>query len=104
MKHGEKTSNIRIYYRENGVGELKIFYEDDGIGILDVIRSKLFTEGFSTGKGTGYGLFLIKKVIEFYGWKIEETSKIGEGVQFSITVSEKDEPKKKYWIEKQVQN
>ena len=104
LKHGEKTSNIRIYYQENDVGNLKLFYEDNGIGIRDAIRPKLFSEGFSTGKGSGYGLFLIKKVIEFYGWKIEETSKIGEGVQFSITVSEKDEPKKKYWIEKQVQH
>ena len=104
LKHGEKTSKIRIYYRENEVGNLKLFCEDDGIGILDSIRPKLFTEGFSTGKGTGYGLFLIKKVTEFYGWKIEETSKIGQGAQFTITVSEKDGPKKKYWIEKQVQH
>ena len=104
LRHGEKTSKIRIYYRENDLGNLKLFYEDDGIGILDAIRPKLFTEGFSTGKGTGYGLFLIKKVTEFYGWKIEETSKIGQGAQFTITVSEKGDPKKKYWIEKQVQH
>lgn len=104
LKHGEKTSKIRIYYRENEVGNLKLFCEDDGIGILDAIRPKLFTEGFSTGKGTGYGLFLIKKVTEFYGWKIEETSKTGQGAQFIITVSEKDDPNKKYWIEKQVQH
>jgi PAS domain S-box-containing protein len=100
LKHGKKTSKIKIYYRENDLGPLKLFYEDDGVGVLDAIRPKLFTEGFSTGKGTGYGLFLIKKVVEFYGWKIEETSKIGQGAQFTITVSEKDEPKKKYWIEK----
>ena len=104
IKHGEKTSKIKIYYRENNMGNLKLFYEDDGIGIQDAIRPKLFTEGVSTGKGTGYGLFLIKKVTEFYGWKIEETSKMGQGAQFTITVSEKDEPKKKYWIEKQVQH
>jgi signal transduction histidine kinase len=104
IKHGQKTGNIRIYYRENNVGNLKLFYEDDGIGILDAIRPKLFTEGFSTGKGTGYGLFLIKKVTEFYGWKIEETSKTGQGAQFTITVSEKDEPNEKYWIEKQVRH
>jgi PAS domain S-box-containing protein len=100
LKHGEKTRKIKIYYRENDVGNLKLFYEDNGIGAPDAIRPKLFTEGFSTGKGSGYGLFLIKKVSEFYGWKIEETGKMGQGAQFTITVSEKDEPKKKYWIEK----
>ena len=102
LKHGEKTSKIRIYYREENVGNLKLFYEDNGIGVPDAIRPKLFTEGLSTGKGTRYGLFLIKKVSEFYGWKIEETGKMGQGAQFTITVSEKDEPKKKYWIEKHV--
>ncbi len=103
IKHGQKTGNIRIYYREND-GNLKLFYEDDGIGILAAIRPKLFAESISTGKGSGYGLFLIKKVTEFYGWKIEETSKTGQGAQFTITVSEKDEPNKKYWIEKQVRH
>ncbi len=74
----EKKQAISEYIiRENDVGDLKLFYEDDGIGILDAIRPKLFTKGFSARKRTGYGLFLIKKVIEFYGWKIEETSKIG---------------------------
>jgi PAS domain S-box-containing protein len=103
LKHGEKTSKIRIYYRENDVGNLKLFYEDNGIGVPDAIRPKLFTEGLGKAKGTGYGLFLIKKVSEFYGWKIEETGKMGQGAQFTITVSEKEEPNKKYWIEKQVQ-
>ena len=44
------------------VGNLKLFYEDNGVGISDTLRPKLFTEGLSTGKGTSYGLFLIKKV------------------------------------------
>jgi signal transduction histidine kinase len=104
LKHGEKTSKIRIYYQEDEAGKLRLFYEDDGVGIPDAVRPKLFIEGFSTGKGTGYGLYLIKKVTEFYGWTIQETSTPEKGAQFTITVSEKDEQgEERYWIRKRVQ-
>jgi signal transduction histidine kinase len=99
LKHGEKTRKIRIYYQEDEAGQLKIFYEDDGTGIPDAVRPKLFTEGCTTGQGTGYGLYLIRKVSEFYGWKIQETGKAGLGAQFTITISEKDGANgKRYWI------
>ena len=44
-------------------------------------------EGY--GKGTGYGLHLIRKTCEVYGWNIRETGKQGKGVQFTITIPQK---------------
>ena len=48
------------------------------------MRSNLFKEG--VGKGTGYGLYMIKKICETYGWTIQETGKPRKGVQFIITI------------------
>jgi PAS domain S-box-containing protein len=83
LKHGEKVSQIRVYYEE-GEDQLKLIYEDDGVGIPNDEKEKIFKEGY--GKGTGYGLYLIKKICEAYGWTIQETGVPGKGAQFTITI------------------
>jgi signal transduction histidine kinase len=83
LKYGEKTSKIRVHY-EAKEDQLKLIYEDDGVGIPEESRSNLFKEGF--GKGTGYGLYLIKRMCEAYGWTIQETGKQGQGAQFTMTI------------------
>ena len=83
LKHGEKVSQIRVYYEE-GEDQLKLVYEDDGIGVPNDEKKKIFKEGY--GKGTGYGLYLIKKICEEYGWTIQETGKPGKGAQFTMTI------------------
>jgi PAS domain S-box-containing protein len=86
LKYGEKTTTIRVHYKEEK-DKLKLIYEDDGVGISDEEKGKLFQEGY--GKGTGFGLYLIKRICEGYGWKIQETGKHGEGVQFTMTIPKK---------------
>ena len=44
LKHGEKVSQIRVYYEE-GDDQLKLIYEDDGIGIPNYEKEKIFKEG-----------------------------------------------------------
>ena len=61
-------------------------YEDDGVGIPFENKPRLFTEGFSTGGSTGFGLFLTEKMIEVYGWEIEENGEPGIGAKFTITI------------------
>ncbi len=85
LKYGEKKlATIRVYFvaSENA---LKIVYEDDGVGIPEDEKDKIFREGY--GKGTGYGLFLMKKICEGYGWKTQETGKLGEGARFTMTLT-----------------
>ena len=84
LKYGEKVSQIRVYHEEVGKDQLKLVYEDDGIGVPNDEKKKIFKEGY--GKGTGYGLYLIKKICETYGWTIRETGKLGKGAQFTITI------------------
>ena len=63
---------------------IKLFYEDNGVGIPKENKPKIFKEGFTTG-GSGLGLKLIKKMIEAYGWTIEENGVPDKGAQFEIT-------------------
>jgi PAS domain S-box-containing protein len=85
LKHGGKVTKICLHYRkdENGV---KLFYEDNGVGIPDANKSRIFELGFTTGKGSGFGLSLVKKLVEVNGWTITETGKPGKGIKFEITI------------------
>jgi signal transduction histidine kinase len=85
-KYGKKTTAIRVYYEKAELGELRLVYVDDGVGISAEDKLRLFTEGFSTGGSTGYGLFLIKKMMDVYGWQIQETGEPGKGAKFIITI------------------
>ena len=85
-KYGEKTTAIRVYFEKAEQGELRLVYEDDGVGISVEDKLKLFTEGFSTGGSTGFGLFLTKKMMDVYGWQIQEAGEPGKGAKFTITI------------------
>jgi PAS domain S-box-containing protein len=92
LKYGKKTRRIRVHYQEEE-NQLKLIYEDDGVGIPDDVKSHLFQKGYGTG--TGYGLYLIKRICEAYGWAIEETGKEGQGAQFTMTIPKESKDGKK---------
>ena len=85
-KYGKKTTLIQVYFEKSDSGDLHLIYEDDGVGISAENKLKLFSEGFSTGGSTGLGLFLIKKMMEAYGWNIAEDGEAGKGAKFTITI------------------
>lgn len=86
LKHGEKVTQIKVYSKESKEC-LELIYEDDGIGIPENEKELIFKEGY--GKGTGYGLYLITKMCETYGWAIKETGKQGKGAQFTLIIPKK---------------
>jgi len=86
LKYGQKTTTIRLSFEKTGQQQLRLVYEDDGVGIPLANKPKLFKEGFTTGGSTGHGLYLIKKMMEVYGWTIEETGKEGRGARFVLTI------------------
>jgi PAS domain S-box-containing protein len=86
LKYGEKTQQIKVYCKTSSSNQLELVYEDDGVGIPDNVRSNLFKEGFTSGKGTGYGLFMIKRICEVYGWTIQEKGTQGKGARFTMSI------------------
>ncbi len=70
---------------------LEIIMEDNGIGVKDDDREKLFTPFFTTKlsskKGTGLGLYVIRKIIEEnHGGTVEMSSKYMIGTKMKVTL------------------
>ena len=86
-KYGQKSRRGKEYTsKKSASGELQLIYQDDGVGISAENKEQLFKQGFSTGGSTGFGLFLIKKMMDVYGWSIEENGEVGKGVRFEISI------------------
>jgi PAS domain S-box-containing protein len=86
IKYGQKTTAVHIYYEKTVNNTLQLVYEDDGLGIPSENKQLLFKQGFSTGGSTGFGLYLIKSMIEAYGWNIHEEGISGKGAKFVLTI------------------
>jgi PAS domain S-box-containing protein len=84
ITHGEKQlTKIRLYAQKSGES-LVLIYEDNGKGIPFDEKEKIFEFGY--GKGTGFGLFLIRELLGYTGIKITETGEPGKGAKFEILV------------------
>ncbi len=90
VKYGEKATTVRVYFEQEESGGLRLIYEDNGVGVSSENKQKLFTEGFSTGGSTGFGLFFIKKMMDVYGWTITEEGEPLKGAKFVIHLPPKN--------------
>ena len=62
-----------------------ISFTDNGVGISEEVATKIFQPYFTTkSSGTGLGLAMTKKIIEFWKGGIWFESKEGEGTTFYI--------------------
>jgi chemotaxis response regulator CheB len=60
--------------------------QKNGLDFLKELREQKNNSAFIIFTGTGFGLFLTKKMIDVYGWKIEENGEPGIGAKFTITI------------------
>lgn len=71
--------------------ELIVTVSDNGIGVKSEDLPKFFVPFFTTKataeKGTGLGLYVIKKIIEAHGGTITVESTYGQGTTFTIRLS-----------------
>lgn len=59
--------------------------EDDGVGISEDERNAIFEHGYTTSDdGTGFGLSIVKDIIEAHGWEIRATDRPNGGARFEI--------------------
>ncbi len=75
---------------------LAILIEDNGCGIDPAHMPRLYDKGFTVNKtgGTGYGLYLVKQIIDKGSGAIEVDSHAGQGTSFSIVFPMKGEEAK----------
>lgn len=85
IEHGGRNVTITITDIAKGFS-----IKDDGEGIDEDIAESLFEMGETTDQsGTGYGLGIVKKVVDEHEWKIEVDVN-ANGAKFDITVSNED--------------
>jgi signal transduction histidine kinase len=84
IQHGEsQLIKIRLYSRLSGEN-LILTYEDNGKGIPTIEKEKIFEFGY--GRGTGFGLFLVRELLGYTGMTITESGEPGKGAKFEIVV------------------
>ncbi|MGF3523167.1 MAG: sensor histidine kinase, partial [Candidatus Bathyarchaeia archaeon] len=65
--------------------EACISVEDTGEGIPDEVKSKLFKPLVTTKpRGQGFGLVVVKRLVEALGGKVTFESEVGKGTKFTV--------------------
>ncbi len=83
--------HIRVAYKVNDDGNrVQVCVEDDGIGITKEHINRIFRPGYrvpnTNVEGNGWGLALVKTIVEAQGGYIGVESEPGHGSRFSYTV------------------
>ena len=62
------------------------YIEDNGPGIPETERDEVFEVGYSSrDEGTGFGLSIVKEIVEAHDWEIRVTEGADGGARFEIT-------------------
>lgn len=81
VEHGGDDVTVTVGAFENG-----FYIADDGPGIPQSKRDDVFKPGFSTNTdGTGFGLSIVKQVVDAHGWEICLTEAPAGGARFEIS-------------------
>ena len=81
VEHGGGEVTVRIGELDDG-----FYIEDDGPGIPVGEHEDVFDAGYSTSdEGTGFGLSIVKQVVDAHGWEIHLTEGSDGGARFEIT-------------------
>lgn len=88
IEHGEATGTISIGALD---GQTGFYVADEGDGIPESERMTVFEYGYSSSPdGTGFGLAIVKEVVDAHGWSIAITESQAGGARFEVTIPEQD--------------
>jgi PAS domain S-box-containing protein len=63
-----------------------IYVEDDGPGIPEPEREQIFEPRYTTrDEGTGFGLNIVRQIVEAHGWSVEVVDGSDGGARFEVT-------------------
>ncbi len=81
VDHSEGSVAVRVGPLENG-----IYIEDDGPGIDPSKQDEIFEHGHTTtDSGTGYGLSVVRTIVNAHGWDIQAREAETGGLRFEVT-------------------
>jgi PAS domain S-box-containing protein len=81
VEHGGADVTVTVGGTADG-----FYVEDDGPGIPPADRERVLEPGYSTSQeGTGFGLSIVKEIVDGHGWDIEITDSEAAGVRFEIS-------------------
>lgn len=85
VEHNEGPVTVKIGSLDGNPAS-GVYVEDDGVGIPSEERQDVFEHGYSTNEdGTGFGLSIVRDVVEAHGWSIQVVDAAGGGARFEIT-------------------
>jgi signal transduction histidine kinase len=80
-EHGGPAVTVTVGERTGG-----FYVADDGSGVPEDIGETVFESGYTTAEGgTGYGLQIVERIVDAYGWEISLTESDGGGARFDVT-------------------
>ncbi|RXK47706.1 PAS domain S-box protein [Halorientalis pallida] len=84
IEHGGTDVTVRV----GRVDEDTIYVEDDGSGVLAERREEIFEPGHSSKSGgTGFGLTIVKRIVEAHGWTVSVTDGPDGGARFEFEIA-----------------
>jgi len=96
IKYGKRNGTTRISCHQSKSYCL-VIVKDNGIGIAEKNINRLFERFYRVDKsrsreqgGTGLGLAIVKHILEAHDQKINISSKLGKGTQFSFSLNYSD--------------
>lgn len=85
-RHPDRVPRIRVTCQQVD-GALRLRVADNGLGLDEVQQAKLFgmfRRLHTHVEGSGIGLYMVKKMVENVGGKIEVESEVGAGSTFTV--------------------
>jgi len=84
VEHGRSDVTVRV----GRYGERGIYVEDDGPGIPADKRDDVLEPGHSSTRGgTGFGLTIVKRIVEAHGWELSVTGGTDGGARFEFEMT-----------------
>jgi PAS domain S-box-containing protein len=82
VEHGGEDVTVRVGRLADGPG---FYVADDGPGIPVDERDRVFEPGYTTSDdGTGFGLRIVKEVVDAHGWHVAVTAAEAGGARFEV--------------------
>lgn len=84
IEHGGEAVTISVGPVDSGAG---FYVEDTGPGIPAEKQVDVFESGYTTSRhGTGFGLSIVKEIVDAHGWTIRVTTGRSGGARFEVGI------------------